>query len=371
MNNRANTDEWVRLVYRDWLRNSYCKTYLRPSTRIFVEKMRDAVRVSDYEKAWVLLERLKKVSENYQADKITLRDEFHYEKPEILLECAITAYWLQDLNEAQILIRQAIGNFEDRSLIKSFSLWLQGCMVWRLPSRVEDAVFLWEHSLQTLEFADYDLVRSPAKEWIEKRKKDMREAVRLAALRGSPPSPREVLKRISRGSNKEAGTLFTIPVLGEIPAGYPRNNLPITDAQLGFAKVNLDNLNYQIFSLTEDKAVRLNSQYEYYALKVIGDSMNNSTPTKIENGNYVILRKQVGVEDGDIVAAEIINVDSRATLKRYSRDGRKHVLKSESSTLDVIFDEFDRFDNVVIIRGVVVAVLKPGGCKISCVNGLS
>ena len=51
---------------------------------------------------------------------------------------------------------------------------------------------------------------------------------------------------------------------------------------------------------------------ELFFLKVDGESMNNI----VDNGSYVLIRKQEYAENGDIIVA-LVNNDDEATLKRY------------------------------------------------------
>jgi SOS-response transcriptional repressor LexA len=102
----------------------------------------------------------------------------------------------------------------------------------------------------------------------------------------------------------------------------------------------------------------------HFVMKVRGSSMNQSG---IHDGDYVVLRSQATAENSDIVAAEILNVDtSRATLKRYNRRGDTITLSAESDDpefegkeWDFSLDAENSEDDGFFIRGVAVAVLKP------------
>jgi SOS-response transcriptional repressor LexA len=63
--------------------------------------------------------------------------------------------------------------------------------------------------------------------------------------------------------------------------------------------------------------------------------------------------------NGDIVMAEIVGIDSHATLKRYSRDLDSIMLKPHSSNPAHKPFIFKKINEGFYIRGVVVAVLKP------------
>jgi SOS-response transcriptional repressor LexA len=73
----------------------------------------------------------------------------------------------------------------------------------------------------------------------------------------------------------------------------------------------------------------------------------------------VLLRKVDIPENGDIVLAEIVGVDSKATLKRYFIEKGTITLRPNSSNPIHQPFVFKKIDDGFYIRGVVVAVLKP------------
>lgn len=66
-------------------------------------------------------------------------------------------------------------------------------------------------------------------------------------------------------------------------------------------------------------------EYEYFALKVKGDSMN---AVGINEGDYVVVRSQDIVENGEI-AIVLVNGDE-ATVKKFARNGDTIVLTPQS-----------------------------------------
>jgi len=97
-------------------------------------------------------------------------------------------------------------------------------------------------------------------------------------------------------------SLFDIPLLGVIKAGYP---MP--------ADVQRDNylrLHLLFDSLPPDT----------FALQVSGDSMIDEG---IYEGDFVLINKHQEVKNGDIVAA---NVDNEWTVKTFKREGESVVL---------------------------------------------
>jgi hypothetical protein len=168
--------------------------------------------------------------------------------------------------------------------------------------------------------------------------------------------------------------LFT--VYEEIPAGLPgpvafnpsHTNPAGYDAMSGVdtlevSQVRIGETEYRIRSLVAgENRVNLIRDERHYALSVRGNSMNEAG---IDDGNLVVIRSQVTAENGDIVAAEIVGVDSsRATLKRYYRRGDEITLQAESTDPEFVNREWtfspdsENTEDGFFIRGVAVAVLK-------------
>ena len=134
-------------------------------------------------------------------------------------------------------------------------------------------------------------------------------------------------------------------------------------------KVRISDKDYYIVSLLRgSQIVNLLSERHFYLLRVTGNSMNQCSPEPIEDGDYVVMREQRTANNGDIVAAVIIDDqgenERRATLKRFAVQEGKIFLKPESD--DPEFQKpvytnriFEQLDDEVQIRGVAIAVLKP------------
>ena len=83
-----------------------------------------------------------------------------------------------------------------------------------------------------------------------------------------------------------------------------------------------------------------------FLLKVVGDSMINAA---IADGDWVVVRQQEGVQNGDIVAAML---DSEATVKTFKRsDGHAWLIPRNPAYTPILGDEAS-------ILGRVVAVLR-------------
>lgn len=111
--------------------------------------------------------------------------------------------------------------------------------------------------------------------------------------------------------NNNLNNLLIIPILGRIPAGKP---ILANENIINHIPISTD-----MFSVKEDS--------DLFFLEVSGESMNKI----IQNGAYVLVKKQEVAENGDIVVA-IANDDDEATLKRYKVIDKQFImLEPESS----------------------------------------
>lgn len=139
---------------------------------------------------------------------------------------------------------------------------------------------------------------------------------------------------ISRGievAGSVGGRVATLPIAGRVRAGAPR--LAVEDI---VGHVALDEGFFRCGGA--------------FLLKVEGDSM---TGAGIEEGDHIVVRPQSGALDGDIVVALI---GEEATVKRFSRKGRRIMLKPENPMMEPI--EIKDGDGPVSIIGKVIAVIK-------------
>lgn len=124
--------------------------------------------------------------------------------------------------------------------------------------------------------------------------------------------------------------LKRIPILGRIAAGVPI-----------YAEENVEG-----YTFTD-----LNGGYEYFGLRVRGDSMDAAG---IKDGYVVIVRKQDVVENGQIAVCLINGED--ATLKRFSQQGNIVTLMPQSTNPKYQPFVFDITETSVEILGLVVKV---------------
>lgn len=132
------------------------------------------------------------------------------------------------------------------------------------------------------------------------------------------PAARQAEESRSRG----------LPIVGRIAAGRPIEAIAEHDEYLSF----------------EDRF----DGPELYVLKVKGDSMIED---HIQDGDYVIIKKQDTARDGEIVVALLD--DGEATLKRFYREpgGRYRLQPANSAMLPIYVDR-------VTIQGKLVGLLR-------------
>ena len=124
-----------------------------------------------------------------------------------------------------------------------------------------------------------------------------------------------------------------VPILGQISAGRPI-----------FAEENIEGyINLDKFLVKHSKDI--------FALKVKGDSMINAG---ILDGDYVIVKKQPTVENGEIAC---VLIDNEATVKRFYKRENCIELKPENPDYKSIIITKDTTTNILIL-GKVVGVFR-------------
>jgi len=124
-----------------------------------------------------------------------------------------------------------------------------------------------------------------------------------------------------------------VPILGQISAGKPI-----------FAEENIEGyINLDKFLIKHSKDI--------FALKVKGDSMINAG---ILDGDYVIVKKQPTVENGEIAC---VLIDNEATVKRFYKRENCIELKPENPNYKSIIITKDTTANILIL-GKVVGVFR-------------
>ncbi len=132
---------------------------------------------------------------------------------------------------------------------------------------------------------------------------------------------------------------YLVPIAGVIAAGEPLR-LPETDFSI---------TDYETIALTRDI---LAPEPDLFALKVKGESMIDAL---VNDGDIVILRRQSNAENGDMVAAWLID-EGETTLKRFywERETNRVRLQPANPTMQPIFVHPANIE----IKGKVVAVIR-------------
>jgi repressor LexA len=122
---------------------------------------------------------------------------------------------------------------------------------------------------------------------------------------------------------------FALPLFGKVAAGQPMPAIEQADDQLEFDT--------------------LFGGPERFALQVKGDSMIDD---HIQDGDYVVIRRQETAQNGEPVVAMI---DNEVTLKRFYRESDHIRLQPSNAEIDpIIVDE----SSDIRILGVLVGVLR-------------
>lgn len=151
-----------------------------------------------------------------------------------------------------------------------------------------------------------------------------------------------IIRRADRGSRQidlpgemppppPAG-LFTLPVYGSIPAGYPQQR----DAATAEGCTTVDEM-----------ALGFKPQQGCFALRVRGDSMRDAG---ILNGDMVVIQPTPNPRENQIVAALI---DGDCTLKRLVRVRGRWFLKAENPDYPELHPRSD-----LVIQGIVRTVIR-------------
>lgn len=142
--------------------------------------------------------------------------------------------------------------------------------------------------------------------------------------------PMQRNSKVESNAFPTADVPLEIPVLGKISAG-----LPI------LAVENIEGYEFAPSSY-------IKSDYEYFYLRVQGDSMNLRFP----EGNLVLVQKQDSLEDGEIGVFLIDGQD--ATVKKYRKDGNFVILDPMSTNPSNITQIYNIKEIPVKIIGKVI-----------------
>jgi hypothetical protein len=365
-----------------WL-NKFGSTHLRPSSNTLISSMKNALEAGHRTDAAGLLQQL----EDYACK---LRDDA--EGVEVLLECADTAEGLGNLDEAGTILVETVSRAWSDLHRRAVIQWLLGAVQWRsMPSR-QHAVVSWRNSISDFErLAKKPSISHQQRIWYEDTCRLLEENL-VEALEESgrdmdliqpvgtteddlDAHSGEVFTSFLPSASMETRTFDTqmpaestltrtsdilqiFTISEEIPAGDfgPSGYDPFPIGVVELDQLSINGHPYSIHSTRGKKVINLSLDQQTTVVKVKGDSMNLENITQQD---FVILRRVDLPSNGDIVMAEIIGVDSRATLKQYFKDEDTITLQPHSSNPDHKPFIFKKDKEGFYIRGVVIAVLKP------------
>ncbi len=176
---------------------------------------------------------------------------------------------------------------------------------------------------------------------------------------GRSPSVREIAAQLKVGKSTVQRYLETLAKMGEIEYSGRRSIKTAETDKLDNESVNVGvvgSISCGSLTFAEQNIIEyfklpmsLLGNGEFYMLVASGNSMINAG---IDDGDYVIIRRQAVANDGDIVVA-LYGDDT--TLKRFYKDTKKQrfILHPENEELEDIIVQGD-----LIIQGVAVKVIK-------------
>jgi len=186
----------------------------------------------------------------------------------------------------------------------------------------------------------------------------------LTSKKGSPPTLEEVRATIGYSHTssvqrhtdalKNKGYLSDTRNL-EVAGSESKVKIPLVgNVACGVPLLAVENIEAYLFV---DRGILSGSPENFFFLRAIGDSMNatNINNMTIDDGDYVLVRKQNTADNGSRVVALI---GEEATIKKYVPHG-DYVRLEPESTNDankpiIMFEDFS-------VQGIVVNVLKKGG----------
>ncbi len=362
-------------------------SFLRNPTYVYVLRMRVAVQ-KDPANARVPIDRLYTMSRK-------LTDGL--EAGEALVECGCAMYRLGNREGALRLFHEAIRRYT--SYMHQFAVvyWMIGYIHWEL-GQLNKALVAWRKSVSHFEkLASQRLGQAGTDtKWYSESVWRMNLSIQYAidhemdpqviltpppaaaastagGAAGSRATPPVKIYDMPRDRNPGSASPLTeaqpiptntgdlleaLPVIAEVPAG-PWKQTRGDRNVLGHVTIDqvfINNEPHFVKNLRGGHIISLASIEKHVVIKITGNSMNASEPTPIEDGDYVLLRRQNTAQAGDIVVAKILDPATRSaltTIKRFLVDGHP-LLKAESTD-----PNYGKLDEEFKIDGLAIAVFKP------------
>lgn len=177
-------------------------------------------------------------------------------------------------------------------------------------------------------------VRLPSKDHVHR---DLRRLEKKGFIERVPRISRGIRLLWTADGYRYGGNLLAVPIYGFIAAGEP---IPHPDERISAGA-------YEQIELTRDI---VKDARDIYALRVKGNSMIDAF---INDGDIVILRHQIQVENGEMAAVWLRDREE-TTLKRVYNEGHRVRLQPENKTMQPIYVH----PRNVQIQGKVIAVIR-------------
>jgi tetratricopeptide (TPR) repeat protein len=339
-------------------------SYLGNPYYAYVLRMREAVD-QDPANAWIPLDLLYTMSNKITND---------LEAGEILVECGWALYKLQNRERAVKLFQEANRRYNSYNHQIAVVYWMIGYVYWELGQQSK-AHMAWCKSMGRFEKLASQRITQTGSDtkWYREVLRRLNASIEYTVehekdSQKAAPAPEATVDKAAERATilQEAQPVITysgdlleaLPVLAEIPAGpwkQTRGDRNII-GQVTIPQVLINSEPHYVKNLRGGHIISLASIEKHVVIKITGDSMNAAQPTPIEDGDYVLLRRQNTAQAGDIVVAKIFDQATSGpltTIKRFLIDGHP-LLKAESTD-----PKYGKLDDEFKIDGLAVAVFKP------------
>lgn len=290
--------------------------------RVLIANMHAEAEAGNFSQAWKYLQGLKSSRE--------ISDEF--EQALVLMQCALAACKMhhpsqsvQDLSEAIRLLEQENARDPFREDARALAYWMLGNLMLPFVNTPGTVSRTWETSLQIFEGLGSKLdTFKGQREWYQDRCAEMRQGI-TEAITWMPGAP--FLQR----AGLFGGSLDAIEVHDHAASvGYltpqAANQVLLQPVTQEF---RIENRTHGLFNLRgARRLIMLNSKKEYLVLRVADDSMDK---VGLDEGDYLLIRRQTWAENGDMVAVQADGGDRIHTLRTYITKMDKEILQPQSS----------------------------------------
>ena len=147
-------------------------SFLSISVRQMVNGLQEALRERNFARAHVLIDGVLQVSRSN-----TVEDD-GMEYAEVHLTCARAYFVMGDMRRAKLQIQQAMSLYNGRQHNQAVAQWLLGCVLWELPTDVNDAIIYWQRSYNNfIRLASESSRGSEAAEWYQDLCNELQQAI--------------------------------------------------------------------------------------------------------------------------------------------------------------------------------------------------